>query len=152
MSVAALPRVLIAEDDDAIRVLLSAALRKAELHVDAVADGLQALRMCEAHEYAVILLDLMMPVLSGFGFLDAFAAASPAARSVVFVITAYDDRMFANLSAERVHAIVRKPFNLGSLVATVRETALAWSAQTRPERERTIERSLPVRVQPERAR
>ncbi|HEX2061767.1 MAG TPA: response regulator [Thermoanaerobaculia bacterium] len=129
---AVLPKVLVVEDDDSIRALLTAALRREGLDVDAARDGLHALRFCETCEYAVIVLDLMMPVLNGFEFLDALTRATPAARSVIFVVTAFDDRLVKEVSSPRVHAIVRKPFDVHQLATTVREVAWAWNAAVQP--------------------
>jgi len=127
-----LPRILIVEDDDAIRTLLVAALRREPFEVDSVNDGVAALRLTEACEYAVIVLDLMMPRLNGYDFLDAFRNSTPHARSVVFVITAFDEPQFGKLRATHVHAIIRKPFDVPQLVTMIREVALLWSAQIRP--------------------
>jgi len=128
--VTTLPKVLIAEDDEAIRSLLVAALRGQPVAVDAAADGLEALELSMVHEYAVIVLDLMMPRLSGFDFLDAYRKALPRSRSVLFVVTAFDDQVTGTLAADQVHAIIRKPFDIEQVVMLIRESALAWMAAT----------------------
>src|SRR2546430_12556034 len=51
-----------------VRKLLVAALRREPFAVDAAADGAEALRLTASVEYAVIILDLMMPRLNGFEF------------------------------------------------------------------------------------
>ena len=124
------PKVLIVEDDNAIQSLLVAALRNEPLEVDAANDGVDALRMTEATEYAVIVLDLMMPRLNGFDFLDAFRRARPHARPAVVVITAFDETMIGRLPSAQVHAIVRKPFDVPQFVVMVREVALTRKAAT----------------------
>lgn len=134
------PRVLVVEDDDSIRTLLLAALRREPFEVDTAPDGAAALLLTEAHEYAVIVLDLMMPRLNGFEFLRAFRTTSPDARSVVFVVTAFDESMVGRLSPTDVHAIVRKPFDVPQLVAMVREVALLWSAH--------VSETVPAELQP----
>lgn len=83
-------------------------------------------------EYAVIVLDLMMPKLNGFEFLEAFHGTAPKPRSVIFVITAFDDAKVAKLEAGHVHAIIRKPFDVTQLVTMIREVAALWQAQTAP--------------------
>jgi DNA-binding response OmpR family regulator len=124
------PKVLVVEDDDAIRTLLVAAIRREPFDVDAAADGVVALQMTQSNEYAVIVLDLMMPRLNGFEFLQAFRRSTPDARSVVFVITAFDEAKIARLSAKDVHAVIRKPFDVPQLVTMIREVALLWASQT----------------------
>jgi two-component system alkaline phosphatase synthesis response regulator PhoP len=123
------PRVLVVEDDVAIRSLLVAALRREPFQVDTAPDGASALQMTGAFEYAVIVLDLMMPRLNGFEFLDLFHATTPAPRSVVLVVTAFDDVKLAKLPAGRVHGIIRKPFDVMQLVTIIREVAASWHEQ-----------------------
>lgn len=125
-----LPRVLVVEDDDAIRTLVAAALRREPFEVDTANDGIAALEMTRDREYAVIVLDLMMPRLNGFGFLETFHSRTPKARSVIIVLTAFDDAKVAKLPAHHVHALIRKPFDVSQLVTLIREVAVMWQAQT----------------------
>lgn len=130
LSMPSVPRVLVVEDDDAIRTLLVAALRREPFDVDTANDGAEALQLTQSFEYAVIVLDLMMPRLNGFEFLEAFRSTSPNAPSVIVVVTAFDDSMVGKLGPQHVHAIVRKPFDVPQLVTMVREVALAWRGHT----------------------
>src|SRR4051794_26941004 len=102
------PRVLVVEDDDAIRTLLVAALRREPFDVDSANDGAAALRLTRSCEYAVIVLDLMMPNVNGYEFLEAFRSSRNAPRSVIIVVTAFDDAKIAKLSPHQVHAVIRK--------------------------------------------
>ncbi len=123
------PRVLVLEDDMAIRKLLVAALQRESLEVDAAADGADGLLLVGARHYAVILLDLMMPRLNGIEFLAAFRRACPAARSVIIVTTASDEFLLSALPPREVHAVVRKPFDVNALVAMIQEVAFLYSIQ-----------------------
>jgi len=118
------PKVLVVEDDDAIRALLVAALRREPFEVHAAINGAEALTLTRSAEYAVILLDLMMPMVTGVEFLEAFHEADPNSRTVVFVMTAFDDVTIRHIAPNLVHGIVRKPFDVPQLVAMVREVAL----------------------------
>jgi DNA-binding response OmpR family regulator len=124
------PKILVVEDDDAIRALLVAALRREPFDVHAAVNGADALNMTNGSEYAVILLDLMMPTLTGVEFLKAFHEADPKSRTVVFVMTAFDDVMVRHIAPNLVHGIIHKPFDVPQLVAMVREVALTRMAQT----------------------
>jgi two-component system OmpR family response regulator len=126
MSAVAGPRVLVVEDDDGIRSLLVAALGREALDVDAAADGAEALELCRMWEYAVIVLDLMMPRVNGFDFLEAFNSIPPRANPVIFVVTAFDDRVIGQVASSQVHAIVRKPFDVEQFVATIHAAAQTW--------------------------
>lgn len=119
------PRILIVEDDEPIRTLLTTAIRRQGLDVDEACDGAVALRLTAVREYAVILLDLSMPVVDGIAFLDAFRAGSRSASPVIFVMTAFAEGVAESLRGHRVHAIWHKPFDILSLVETIREVAFS---------------------------
>lgn len=119
----ALPKVLIAEDDDAVRGLVVAALRRHPLDIHAAANGVEALSLLEQHEYAVLLLDLMMPQIDGFTLLESFSRFEPRRNTVILVMTAFDETMIHRLDAQVVHAILRKPFEIEHLVELVNDCA-----------------------------
>lgn len=120
--------VLVVEDDDAIRTMLVSALRRGGFGTDAAADGAVALELVAQSEYAVIVLDLMMPRLNGFDFLDAFHKIEPRPRSVVIVLTAFDDAKIAIVNANQVHAVIRKPFDVTVLLEMIGELVDLWRA------------------------
>ena len=114
------PRVLIADDDQAIRQLVTTIIRREGLEVDAAADGAEAIEKLAEHDYAVILLDLMMPRLDGFGVIEFLVANPPESKPVVLVVTAYADQKFKSVDPDVVAGVIRKPFevaDLGSLVS-----------------------------------
>ena len=112
-------RVLIVDDDAVIRELLGSMLRQHDLSVDEAADGRQALELLKENTYTVVLLDLLMPDVDGFGVLDCLQS-SP----VVLVITGADRALVKKLDPKKIHGVVRKPFDaedLASLVVTCAE-------------------------------
>lgn len=112
-------RVLIADDDPEVRLLLATALRQKELIIDQAEDGQQAIEMLRANAYAVLLLDLMMPAVSGLGVLEAIREDLPN-PPVVLVLTGASRQLIEQVDTTRVHGIVRKPFDpleVASIVA-----------------------------------
>ena len=65
-------KVLIVDDNQPFRFLLTAFLQNAGLETIEAADGYQALQMLLTEEPGVILLDLQMEPLGGFGFMEEF--------------------------------------------------------------------------------
>src|SRR5437764_7343536 len=63
--------VLVVDDDPAIRGLLAEALRGEGFAVDLAAHGREALDAIRARRPATVILDLMMPVMDGFSFMEA---------------------------------------------------------------------------------
>src|SRR5690349_22199957 len=119
------PKVLIVEDDQPIRTLLVAALRREPLEIHTAPDGLVALELVRANDYAVILLDLMLPRVNGFEFLDGMEELKrPGANPVTIVMTAFDSAAIKSLGAMRVQAILHKPFDIERVVEMIRDCAL----------------------------
>src|SRR5436305_469888 len=103
-------RILVVDDDAEIRDLLTTVLQKHGLVVDASPDGTAAFDLLRQFQYAVVLLDLMMPGVDGFALLDKIAGGDVVSPPVVLVITAAERSAIERLDAQRIHGIVRKPF------------------------------------------
>jgi CheY-like chemotaxis protein len=112
-------RVLVVDDDPMVRDLLVFVLRRHSLAVDQASDGREALSLIKANPYAVIVLDLIMPGMDGFGVLDALAGPEMPSPPVVLVLTGADRSDIMHLDAQRVHGIVRKPFDPEELASIV---------------------------------
>jgi CheY-like chemotaxis protein len=131
--VTTLPRILIVEDDVAIRGLLTAALGREALAVDTAGDGVAALERLATAAYAVIIVDLMMPRMDGYAFLDAFRELCLPLRPLIFVMTAYYDLALLKLDATLVHGYLKKPFDVEQVVKLVRDAAtLLQPAEDQP--------------------
>lgn len=137
----AVPKVLVVEDDTAIRTLVVAALKREPIEVHTAGDGLAALECVRANDYAVILLDLMMPRLNGYEFLDSLDSVRGAAEPVVIVMTAFDTASLRKLPPNRVHAVLHKPFDVERVVDLVRDCA---SVRREAQEETAPPRALPT--------
>lgn len=113
-------RVLVADDDHAIRQLVCTIIKREGLDVDCAADGAEAIEFLKRNEYAVVLIDLMMPRVDGFGVAEYLKEHPPACKPVVLVITAYADQKFKEIDPEVVTGVIRKPFEVADLGKTVR--------------------------------
>lgn len=111
-------RVLIVEDDPAIRGLLAALLEREAIGFDTAADGAQALQRLSEHQYGLVLLDLMMPRVDGFQLLDAVGLLPE--RPVVIVMSAFDQVTYGKFDPELVSAVVKKPFDIHEIAQVVR--------------------------------
>lgn len=65
-------RILVVEDDPVLRDVYQTILSTQPYLCDVAANGKEALEKCQTHTYDLILLDLMMPVMSGIGFLENY--------------------------------------------------------------------------------
>lgn len=110
-------RILVVDDDDAIRALLATILRRKGLDVDVARNGAEALERLGRCRYAVMLLDLMMPIVSGWEVLDQLAEQDRSSRPIVIVLTAGSEPR--DLNADLVAGTVRKPFDAELLLDSV---------------------------------
>lgn len=112
-------RILVVEDDDAIALVLEDLLTGEGYLVDRAAHGAAALSMLESFQPHVIVLDLMMPVLDGWGFRAAQRSLTPElARIPIVVLSGARDAADA---AEELgaSALVVKPFGLDALLEAI---------------------------------
>jgi len=110
-------RILIVDDDAATRELIGSVLRRRELTVDEAEDGVEALELLKEHRYAVVLLDLLMPNVDGFGVIENLETAI--STPVVLVITGADRSLIRKLDPQRIHGVVNKPFDAEDLATLV---------------------------------
>jgi len=104
-------RVLVVDDDPGIRDLLVKILTMQDLTVDVAEDGVRAVALLTENPYAVVLLDLMMPGVDGFSILDRIGRGEILSAPVVLVVTAADRATIDRLDAQRIHGVIRKPFD-----------------------------------------
>ena len=135
-------RILIIDDEKAIRNTLKEILEFENYTVDKAEDGPAGLDMLIQQRYDVVLTDLMMPGMSGQELLRAVRAVAP--ETEVVLMTAYGTVETAvSAMREGAYDFVEKPFSNNGLVDRV-EAALAASAAALARREarQLRERSL----------
>ncbi len=104
-------RVLIVEDDPAVRQIVRVLLERDGIEVDIAEDGERAILLLAVQAYAAVLLDLLMPRLDGRGVI-AFMKEQGLQTPVV-VLTAVSDS--ADLDPAIVRVVLQKPFEAREL-------------------------------------
>jgi two-component system response regulator PilR (NtrC family) len=115
-------RVLIIENNDALRAVLFTVLRHQPLGVDTaigVEDALEKTRQCD---YALILIDMNLPDDESKKFLIQFREERPEGTS--FILAVRDPNLEVAIDSTHVNAIVNKPLEIDTLAHAVRECAL----------------------------
>jgi DNA-binding response OmpR family regulator len=107
----------VVDDDDAIRTLLLTVLRRRGFSVDTARHGGEALAQLVRCRYAVILLDLMMPQVSGWEVLQELSTYDQGERPIVIVMTAGTEPR--DIDPRLVAGTIRKPFDVELLVDMV---------------------------------
>ena len=116
-------RVLIVEDNDALRVMLFTVLRHQPLGVDTASTVEEALDRVTTCDYALILIDMDLPSGAAERFLRDFRDLRPVAKS--FVLAVRDPKKEMTIDPSLVNAILTKPIEIDTLAEVVRECALA---------------------------
>jgi CheY-like chemotaxis protein len=81
------PKALVVEDEAVTRKLLRTLLEEHGCDVDEAGDGQQAINLLAQHEYAVVLLDIVLPRISGTAVMDYLMQRDPAMLSRIIVVT-----------------------------------------------------------------
>jgi len=102
-------RVLVVEDDEATRAILRDMLEREGCRVDVAENGFDALERLAKAKPDIILLDLLMPTMDGFEFLEALRATPDGSDIPIVVLTAKDqsDSERERLAGE-VETVLRK--------------------------------------------
>jgi two-component system response regulator RegX3 len=111
-------RILLVEDEPAIADAVEYALAAEGFDVDALADGSEALAAAQARDYDLLVLDLMLPGLSGIEICRRLRTESPVP---ILMLTAKDAEVDRVLGLEiGADDYVTKPFSMPELIARVR--------------------------------
>ncbi len=111
-------RVLVVDDDPTIRKLVSVVLEKANFRVDTAADGREALEKLHRERYDVVVMDLMMPGMTGLDVMARLPIRDTQPKFVVIMSAAPDDVIESAIGGN-VFAALRKPFRIEEIVETV---------------------------------
>jgi two-component system cell cycle response regulator CpdR len=129
-----LARILIAEDEEAIRSLVARALSQDGHEVVTVNDGAEALDLLTRRQgaFELLLADIRMPVMDGIAL--ALATARDHPTITILLMTAYaDQRERASGLNTLIHDVITKPFTLADIRAAV-DAALTAGAKRRDNR------------------
>lgn len=78
-------KILVVEDEPLLRESYKIVLSTEPYHIDVASNGQEALEKAKDVAYDLILLDLMMPIVDGNGFLERFIPTAPARTKVIIL-------------------------------------------------------------------
>ncbi|MDB5699582.1 MAG: response regulator [Alphaproteobacteria bacterium] len=110
-------KILLAEDDESMRIYLTRALERVGYQVAAVDRGTAALPLLEAERFDLLLTDIVMPEMDGIELAQKAAAMAPAMR--VMFITGFAAVALRAGKTTPDAKVLSKPFHLRDLVAEV---------------------------------
>jgi DNA-binding response OmpR family regulator len=104
-------RILVCEDQDAIRHMIQTLVQASGHEVVGVATGAQAVELAMQEPFDVLLLDLMVPGVDGFGVCERLRGNASTRELPIFVISAMDDAgTRARATKAGATAFYSKPF------------------------------------------
>jgi CheY-like chemotaxis protein/anti-sigma regulatory factor (Ser/Thr protein kinase) len=115
-------RILIVDDDRALRHALSTLLAAAGHVIESAGDGPEALALLQNHAFDIVLLDIGLPSMSG---LDVLAGARALAAPPLAIMMTADDTPQSLLQAvkRQAYRYIRKPFPPATIVDVVQEAS-----------------------------
>ncbi|MDD5347886.1 MAG: response regulator [Candidatus Omnitrophica bacterium] len=124
------PKILVVDDEEVIREFSKRVLEKLDLEINTANDGKVAWEMVKHNEYHLILLDLIMPVMSGKQFLLRIKRMSRCPP--VIVMTGYGtEEVISDIRRLGVFDLMTKPIDVYELRRTVAQVLIdtgTWDA------------------------
>lgn len=129
MSDVAKPRILIVEDDPDLRMILKLQLVSQDFEVTEARDGAEGFAAVQAQIPDCVILDLMMPVMDGFGFLKRVRSIMAMANLPIMILTASEDERNKLRGFQyQADAYMNKPYDLDILTDEVKRLLSANAA------------------------
>ncbi|HEY8807824.1 MAG TPA: response regulator [Candidatus Limnocylindria bacterium] len=113
---AARPRILVIDDDEALCDTIRESLRE-DYAIASAPQGAAALDLVKAHEPALILVDLRMPIMDGWSFVEQYRRVAALPAALVVMSAAPDIASIATQLGADGH--LKKPFDLDALYTCV---------------------------------
>jgi two-component system chemotaxis response regulator CheY len=113
---------LIVEDEEVIRGVVADLLEERGFHVLVAANGAEALLQLETSRPDVMVLDLLMPVMHGWAFMENYFEKT-GGTPIPIVVVSINAALPRSFNQFGVRQVIAKPFDLNELVAAVDHAA-----------------------------
>lgn len=114
-----LRRALVCEDDSTIRQMVATILEREKFIVDMARDGEEAIQKIRAHQYQLLVIDLMMPKVSGYDVIEFLKENVPPSLKRILITTA-STKALTNPFPEEICKILAKPFEMEEFITYAR--------------------------------
>ena len=122
-------RALVVDDDDPIRTMLAKVVERQNLEVDTARDGAEAIERIDEDGYSVIVLDLMMPRVDGYGVLRHMQEHHPEKLRCTIIASAVPESEILKQFEVPVYRIHAKPFDMAKLIEDIKFCTLSGGAR-----------------------
>ena len=113
-------RCLLVEDEYFTRDVLSLTLRRANFEVEVAENGQSALDYLKTHIPDIVLVDLHMPIISGYEVINSIRSDDRLQNTMIVIITA-NPSAIRSPEAQIADVFMTKPLDVKSLISTIEE-------------------------------
>lgn len=113
------PHILLVEDDPSLRNTLKEQLEKLNCSVEAVENGLEALKLLESKKYTCVISDVRMPKVDGMSLLDRMKEMG--LETPIVMMTGFSEYSEAEVAKKGGAVLLEKPFNRTKLKELVED-------------------------------
>ena len=114
--------MLVVEDEDAIREVMADVLEERGFRVVSASNGAEALRCLEVSRPDAMVLDLLMPVMHGWAFMETYHERT-GGDPIPIVVVSVNPALPRSFERFGVRHIIAKPFNINDLLDAVQDVA-----------------------------
>jgi len=137
-------RILVVDDDESVRKVLSLILEEEGYVVDTAENGKEAIEKSESKFYNLALIDIRLPDMEGTKLLTAMKETTP--KMVKVIITGYPTLKNAVEAVNKgADAYILKPFNMDNVLETIKEQ-LKKQQETKKYSEEKVTEFIKTRV------
>jgi DNA-binding response OmpR family regulator len=111
-------KILIADDEPDVLLILSERLRRSGHNVEYAPDGTQAMQKSTQTAYGLLILDIRMPGYTGFEICEYAKSSEKNGKAAVLLISAFPEEQKV-WHQSKADAFLMKPFDVGQLMSTI---------------------------------
>lgn len=111
-------RILVVDDDVAVRTMVRTVLERAGYDVTTARDGCEGIALLAASDYDLVLLDVRMPKLDGVGMVDELRKTNSPVLAHTYLLTGSEPERYDDLP---VCGVIAKPFDVRALLAEAKD-------------------------------
>jgi CheY-like chemotaxis protein len=122
--------VLVVEDDESIRNVIADVLEERGFRVQSAANGVEALACLDKMHPDVMVLDLLMPVMHGWDFMETYADKT-GGNQIPIVVVSVNPALPRSFNHFGVHRVIAKPFDVDDLLNAVDDALFTTNAEVK---------------------
>lgn len=113
-------KILLVEDEERIRKIINIIIRGEDIEIDEAEDGAQALDKIRSNDFDLVILDIMIPEIDGFGVLEEIRNTERTADLPVIIVSARtSDRDILEGLKGGANYYIPKPFEPQELISSL---------------------------------